>query len=713
MQVGQGAEEVGYFAALTLRTKLQHDISQLPASSLDSLRSSLLAHVVARAEGPANIITQLCLALACLALHMPSWEHPIQDVYQHLGTDARTLRALLTFLAVLPEQAMDAKTGVHPTRRRAFSAGLSAASVDVYRLLVHIHVAAGDSRETPREREGVLRCFKSWIRHSFTVARPAQGPTDDADAGVDPSVVFTVCQPLLQTTFDSLTRPGDDVYEAAVDAAVEVVKFMGGGGRDPWHDEVGAGHGEGGAVNAATSLARQGEALRLLVPWCVRLAPLLAVHVANEDEDAARGLCRFFAEVGEQTAAFIVPAAARRLPALPGVGEDEAVSWATSVTSAILAATSQPPSEVAEISFNFWYVCMIEICDRCDPESRQLVVQAWTPAFLQLASALRVHMRMPQDSESWGTDQADDFRKFRYACGDGLSDASRVCGGNAVLHDLIPSVVSAKSSGAFDGGDWRDAEAALQAVKMVAPSVQHSSTVPIDLLTCVVEPPPPQHRLLQVACLGVISGFAPWFNCHLDWLGPVLVFVATSLQGAVDAEVLRAACAALKELCEACCEHLSTEPWATNLMQLVPAASASSALSAADWVDIIQGLGTVFSLVPRPKVEAFLDVLAGPLLARLSAPAPGLAPASSTEVCGLLDQLGAVVRYTAPAVHEFADTHPVGQVLERAWPILVAVQGQLPRDTRYATAPGAPSRPRPRHGHRSGPETWRAGPWRS
>lgn len=54
--------------------------------------------------GPKAILTQLCLALADLLLQLPSWQNPVQEMVEVLGSDASTVPALLEFLLQLPEE---------------------------------------------------------------------------------------------------------------------------------------------------------------------------------------------------------------------------------------------------------------------------------------------------------------------------------------------------------------------------------------------------------------------------------------------------------------------------------------------------------------------------------------------------------------------------------------------------------------------------------
>ena len=94
-----------YFAAQTMRTKIQFSFAELPPSSYMSLRDSLIDHISkADPETSSAITTQLCLALADLLLQIPTWHGAAQQLITKFGSEDRHLPALLEMLLVLPEE---------------------------------------------------------------------------------------------------------------------------------------------------------------------------------------------------------------------------------------------------------------------------------------------------------------------------------------------------------------------------------------------------------------------------------------------------------------------------------------------------------------------------------------------------------------------------------------------------------------------------------
>lgn len=101
--------EAHYFAAQTLRTKVQRDFEELPAGAAGALRDSLLTLLVQHCAGGAAVRTQLCLAVAALAAHMPAAQWGPNGVVgwlvQRLGGEPQSvsLPCMLELLTVLPQ----------------------------------------------------------------------------------------------------------------------------------------------------------------------------------------------------------------------------------------------------------------------------------------------------------------------------------------------------------------------------------------------------------------------------------------------------------------------------------------------------------------------------------------------------------------------------------------------------------------------------------
>jgi hypothetical protein len=103
------SKEVSFFAAQTMRRKIQSYFHELPAESHAQLRASLLAQLQSfgSTEGNKIVVTQLTLAMADLAIQMiplKTWPNPLTDLVKLMGDNPAWAPALLEVLKELPNE---------------------------------------------------------------------------------------------------------------------------------------------------------------------------------------------------------------------------------------------------------------------------------------------------------------------------------------------------------------------------------------------------------------------------------------------------------------------------------------------------------------------------------------------------------------------------------------------------------------------------------
>ena len=88
---------------------MQRDFEELPAQAADALRASLLDLLIRFATGATAVRTQLCLAIAAMAAHIPSkqWGQGgvVMWLAENLGRQSQevALPCMLELLTVIPE----------------------------------------------------------------------------------------------------------------------------------------------------------------------------------------------------------------------------------------------------------------------------------------------------------------------------------------------------------------------------------------------------------------------------------------------------------------------------------------------------------------------------------------------------------------------------------------------------------------------------------
>ena len=646
------------FAAQTMRTKIQYDWADLPPSSHDALRGSLLGHVVRFAPGPQPVLTQLCLAVALLSLWMESWATPVSDLIGNLTTPPEQamvkLPALLELLTVLPEETENNKVQILPRRRSDCRERLTAASPQVLQLLVQVCSQCRAQEDTMGR---LLRCLGSWLRN----------------ASLPPEQLASASCPLLPFAFASMAAPR--LADVAADVLVDLVHYSAG--------------------NSCGNRADEHQALiQAVLPQVLQLLPQYDAALAAEDEDLCRALCRVFTETGEQYLHLLLQSA-------------QGMQAAVEVVRAVLRGAAHPEREVAEITFNFWYVLSEELAGggRVLSDSQRAVGrELFAPAYMQLVDSLRVLVEYPDDSDSMTDDDRDEFKKFRYSVGDVLSDACKVLTSVTCLERVFGVLQARLPALAADpAAHWRYVEGCVYSMRQMVAINRNQFSQPAFFSAEVVGnfmrllPTLPAVGELQSTCIRTVGTYARWFGQNPELLPQILAYVS---QGLTQEAMAAPAAQSMRHLCDACAEHLADEASMTQLVQMYLGTLALP-LHNADRVDLISALAFVVSQLPSAQMLPAMQAIAQPRVTRLRAVLGGEAPVGggspAKEVADLLEELCALLRDVKPKASDVAQEaseaalggaalqdmlHPSVTMLNDLWEVFAAVFARHGADTR-------------------------------
>ncbi|XP_029471361.1 transportin-3 isoform X2 [Rhinatrema bivittatum] len=357
LQLRQDVESC-YFAAQTMKMKIQTSFYELPTDSHISLRDSLLSHIQNLKDLSPVIITQLALAIADLALQMASWKGCVQTLVEKYSNDANSLPFLLEILTVLPEEVHSRSLRIGANRRTEIIEDLSASSNTVVSLLLNCMEKENDEKMLIK----AFRCLGSWF-----------------NLGVLSSNVMANNN-LLLLLFQVLQRDqtSSNLHEAASDCVCSALYAI-----------------ENVESNA---LARP------LFEGVLTLESAYHMAVAREDLDKVLNYCRIFTELCETFLEKIV--------STPGHGLGD-----LRTLELLLICAGHPQYEVAEISFNFWYRLGEHLYKMNDA-----VLHNIFRAYIQrLLHALARHCQLDPDHEGI-PEETDDFGEFRMRVSDLVKD---------------------------------------------------------------------------------------------------------------------------------------------------------------------------------------------------------------------------------------------------------------------------------------------------
>eukprot|EP00471_Norrisiella_sphaerica_P001900 CAMPEP_0184479356 /NCGR_PEP_ID=MMETSP0113_2-20130426/1114_1 /TAXON_ID=91329 /ORGANISM="Norrisiella sphaerica, Strain BC52" /LENGTH=929 /DNA_ID=CAMNT_0026857419 /DNA_START=97 /DNA_END=2886 /DNA_ORIENTATION=- len=297
-----------YFAAYTLRRKIQYDFADLQdQADRFKLRNAVFEH--AKRHPAKTIRMQLALAVSGLAILMvgTDWPTALADIVKAFKT-GETAFLLLDILTVLPEECDNNKFAARRSVRERAADVFARDTENVLKILTTYMKSAGSNSALQRM---VFKCFLSWVRYGE----------------ITPEAL--VNDPLFQYTFQAVRQ--EELFEISVEVLSELVL----------HTE---------------EMKKYSAAVRVLVPHILSLSGKYDQALAEDDSESCKALTRLFSETGERYMPMVLE------------GRDEAVKLVTM----LLKCTSHPDKDVASIPFNFWYNLSREVTHQRNQKVRPM-----------------------------------------------------------------------------------------------------------------------------------------------------------------------------------------------------------------------------------------------------------------------------------------------------------------------------------------------------
>uniref|UniRef100_A0A8C7Q1D9 Transportin-3 n=1 Tax=Oncorhynchus mykiss TaxID=8022 RepID=A0A8C7Q1D9_ONCMY len=292
LQLKQDVESC-YFAAQTMKMKIQTSFFELPPETHIALRDSLLSHIQSLKDLSPIIVTQLALAIADLALQMASWKGCVHTLIEKYSNDVSSMTFLIEILTVLPEEVHSRSLRIGANRRTEIIEDLAYYSSTVVTLLVRVLSLA--------DTHTIHSSFSRQYSHTSLFY-----PPDFSWSKLEHLSPL----PLTDETSTNLHEAASDCVCSALYAIENVDTHM--------------------------PLALQ------LFQGVLTLETAYHMAVAREDLDKVLNYCRIFTELCETFLETTVKS--------PGQGMGD-----LRTLELLLICAGHPQYEVVEISFNFWY----------------------------------------------------------------------------------------------------------------------------------------------------------------------------------------------------------------------------------------------------------------------------------------------------------------------------------------------------------------------
>lgn len=619
------------FCSQTLRIKVQRDFEELPSEAFRSLRVSLTTLLKSFHDGPPKVRTQVSLAVAALAVHVPveEWGNGgvVNWIKNEMNSHPEYLRSFLELLNVLPEEVYNYKIAVRPDRRRNFENELSSAVEIALSLLT----ACSDFIQLT---EQVLEGFASWLRLRH---------------GIPASALAS--HPLVLTALSSLND--DFIPEASVNVICELIHYS--------------------AVKNISGAASQMPLIQAIVPRVISLKPHL--RDPSKDEEDVKAIARLLSDMGDAYVQLIA------------TGSDESML----IVQALIEVASHPEYDIASMTFNFWHNLQVLLTERdsgvayggeaSSESERGRRLQIFRSSFESLTSLVSVKVEYPQDYSDLSREDKKDFKQTRYAVADVLIDAALVLGGDAALKILYMELVEAVNyCGNNQQADWRRAEAALYSIRAISDYVSPTEGELMAQIMSLLPKLPHQPQLLQTVCL-IIGAYSKWLDAAPSgpsFLPPLIDILVSGMS--ISEDTAAAAALAFRHICDDCKKKLHGS--LDGLFQIYQRAVIGDGpfkVSAEDSLHLVEALSMVITELPSEHAEKALEALCLPIVAPLQdfiSQGPlvfGQKPARELTVH--IDRLSYIFRHVQ---------HPkaVADAVQRLWPLFKAIFDIRSWDTR-------------------------------
>ncbi|XP_025097718.1 transportin-3-like isoform X1 [Pomacea canaliculata] len=478
-----------YFGAQTMRTKIQYAFYELPQNSHQSLRDSLVEHASKiSSETPPVIITQLSLALADLALQMPTWKNAVGDLIQRFGSNIQQLPFLLEVLTVLPEEFNRSQVNSRSLRlganRRAELLDELTGSCPV---ILQLLSACMDSyADDIRVQAKVFRVIGSW----FSI-------------GAIPQEIFLNTK-MLAAPFECLARRDCPalLHEAATDCICS-------------------------ALYCAEDLSKYSQLAQRMFEGAQTLLEPYHMAVAEEDSDKCINYCRIFTEMAESLLNIIVDTPNQGLGSLITI-------------EMLLTCVGHHLYEVAEITFNFWYRLSEELYQRNTTE----LTDIFKPYIQRLIVAMCRHCQLESDHEGV-PDEHGDFGEFRVRVSELIKDVVFIAGSSSCFAQMFENIKTSSPK-----ASWETSEASLFVMTAVAKNIlpDENEVVP-QVVQAILTMSPDTNVAVRHTSTLLIGELCEWIERHPQLLDPVLQYLLSGLQHPLLASVAATALQSISTQC--------------------------------------------------------------------------------------------------------------------------------------------------------------------
>ena len=439
--------------------------------------------------------TQLCVALANLAIQMLEWKDVLQTVVSTLGSDQKSIACVLEFLHVLPEEVTEGRK-INLTEDELTSRTtelLEDNAQQVVRLLTQYAQSSDAASKDPL----LMQCITSWLR---------EVPLKDV-----------VSSPLMNVVMNAVQS------DASFDQAVETLCAI---------------------FRETREVDENSEVIKAVYPRLANLQPRIKACAEEEDWETFKGITRVFAEAGEAWVILICR---------------EPQQYRALVECILECCLRDKELDALSQTFNFWFELKQYITLERYMEARLQFVDVYSKLVDVMIGHLQYPESSSQDLFDGDREAEEKFREFRHQMGDVLKDCCEVIGVTECLQKsyvLIENWVNTYGAQASSGTipKWQKLEAPLFSMRAMGRQVPPDENIMLPrLIPLIVQIP--DHEKVRFQAVMTLGRYTEWTAKHPNTLQDQLNFIMACFNHK-DKDVIRAAALSFKFFCCDCAELL-------------------------------------------------------------------------------------------------------------------------------------------------------------
>lgn len=481
------------------------------------LRERLWSLIFSGNYGP-TLMIQLKLALAALIVQIPPklWPDPISDLFTLSSQEGQKVSAVLEVLALIPEQLSNRSIQfLTVDLYYEKCSGLLENHIDnLIQMVLKVLQSPLDDRI--KVSKDLLACLLAWIQFGGNGSKIIETP-EFLDGLF--TLLLSSCSAIEQEDSEDEVEHCQ-IIETCCELLIELIIRMSGKIED-WEDDTNAAGSEERIRSVNDDWFNQlGQ--RWIPVLSTNLCKLPIIRALQQHrEELLRPLIALLCESLELFLTCLM--------------ERKSEFMVLSETVLAVAQCSWVPSNVLELTFNFWAALPAELSSFNESEDVETRQEPFIHLFSRLFEAL---LKGPLIFKSGASaENIDKFREFRHVVGDCLKDCVRVLGSTEALI-LINSQLTAQIP-------LIQREAALFALRTVSSSVDPRETEAMPsiaplLLTILQEllqsPVVMEQQSLKMISAVVLNVgcYSEWLRYHSEFIGVFLQILSLSLEYALS-----------------------------------------------------------------------------------------------------------------------------------------------------------------------------------